>query len=143
MISAQRWLPLALVVVLVAGYPLVRIQQRVDARLQDFRVEEQMLYLSSGEWVKRLALGYDGLLACLYWTRAVQYYGRERLGPKRYQLLYNLLDITTSLDPQLLLAYRYGLAEGLLAYEGTVIFVSHDRWLVSRLATRVLEIRPD
>ncbi len=35
------------------------------------------------------------------------------------------------------------LAEGLLAYEGTVIFVSHDRWLVSRLATRVLEIRPD
>lgn len=108
MISAQRWLPLVLVVVLVAGYPLVRIQQRVDARLQDFRVEEQMLYLSSGEWVKRLALGYDGLLACLYWTRAVQHYGRERLGPKRYQLLYNLLDITTSLDPQLLLAYRYG-----------------------------------
>ncbi len=35
------------------------------------------------------------------------------------------------------------LSEGLLAYEGTVIFVSHDRWLVSRLATRVLEIRPD
>lgn len=35
------------------------------------------------------------------------------------------------------------LAEGLLAYEGTVIFVTHDRWLVSRLATRVLEIRPD
>jgi len=24
-----------------------------------------------------------------------------------------------------------------------VIFVSHDRWLVSRLATWVLEIRPD
>ena len=35
------------------------------------------------------------------------------------------------------------LAEGLLAYQGTVIFVSHDRWLVSRLATWVLEIRPD
>ena len=35
------------------------------------------------------------------------------------------------------------LAEGLEKYDGTIIFVSHDRWLVSRLATRILEIRPD
>ncbi len=35
------------------------------------------------------------------------------------------------------------LATGLQAYEGTVIFVSHDRWLVSQLATRVLEIKPE
>jgi ATPase subunit of ABC transporter with duplicated ATPase domains len=35
------------------------------------------------------------------------------------------------------------LQQGLAAYDGTVIFVSHDRWLASRLATRVLEIRDD
>ena len=35
------------------------------------------------------------------------------------------------------------LVEGLSAYDGTVIFVSHDRWFVSRLATRVIEITPD
>ena len=35
------------------------------------------------------------------------------------------------------------LAEGLEAYDGTIIFVSHDRWFASRLATRILEIRPD
>ena len=35
------------------------------------------------------------------------------------------------------------LEAGLAAYDGTVIFVSHDRWLVSRLATRVLEIMVD
>jgi len=34
------------------------------------------------------------------------------------------------------------LAEGLGAYEGTIVFVSHDRWFVSQLATRVLEITP-
>ena len=28
------------------------------------------------------------------------------------------------------------------AYEGTVIFVSHDRWFVSALATRIIEITP-
>ena len=35
------------------------------------------------------------------------------------------------------------LSEGLEAYEGTTVFVSHDRWLVSRLATHILEILPD
>jgi len=35
------------------------------------------------------------------------------------------------------------LADGLAGYDGTTIFVSHDRWLVSRLATRVVEIRAD
>jgi ATPase subunit of ABC transporter with duplicated ATPase domains len=35
------------------------------------------------------------------------------------------------------------LAEALKAYDGTLIFVSHDRWFVSKLATRVFEIRPD
>ncbi len=34
------------------------------------------------------------------------------------------------------------LVEGLQSYEGTVIFVSHDRWFVSQLATRILEIMP-
>jgi ATPase subunit of ABC transporter with duplicated ATPase domains len=34
------------------------------------------------------------------------------------------------------------LAQALLAYEGTVFFVSHDRWFVSQLATRVVEVIP-
>ena len=32
------------------------------------------------------------------------------------------------------------LADGLAAYDGTILFVSHDRWFVDRLATRILEI---
>ena len=34
------------------------------------------------------------------------------------------------------------LVEGLRAYDGTLLFVSHDRWFVSRLASRILEINP-
>jgi ABC-type multidrug transport system ATPase subunit len=34
------------------------------------------------------------------------------------------------------------LVESLQAYQGTLVLVSHDRWFVSRLATRVVEIRP-
>jgi ATPase subunit of ABC transporter with duplicated ATPase domains len=35
------------------------------------------------------------------------------------------------------------LVDGLKAFPGTLILVSHDRWFVSQLATRVLEIRAD
>ena len=35
------------------------------------------------------------------------------------------------------------LVDSLRAYDGTLVFVSHDRWFVSRLATRIIEIKPD
>ena len=35
------------------------------------------------------------------------------------------------------------LADGLGRYDGTVVFVSHNRWFVDELATRIVEIRPD
>jgi ATPase subunit of ABC transporter with duplicated ATPase domains len=35
------------------------------------------------------------------------------------------------------------LVEALQAFQGTVLFVSHDRWFVSKLATRVFDIRKD
>ena len=35
------------------------------------------------------------------------------------------------------------LVEGLKTYEGTLILVSHDRWFVGQLATRIVEIQPE
>ena len=35
------------------------------------------------------------------------------------------------------------LAEALVAYEGTLLLVSHDRWFVSKIATRILEVKPE
>jgi ATPase subunit of ABC transporter with duplicated ATPase domains len=35
------------------------------------------------------------------------------------------------------------LSKALAKYDGSIVFVSHDRWFVSRLATRIVEIRPD
>lgn len=72
---------------------------------------EEILYIPSGKALKRLSLGYSGILADIYWTRAVQYYGgkiRERDENTRYDLLSPLLDITTDLDPHLIVAYEAG-----------------------------------
>ena len=35
------------------------------------------------------------------------------------------------------------LVEGLRSYDGTLIFVSHDRWFVAQLASRIVEIKSD
>jgi hypothetical protein len=70
-----------------------------------------MLYVRSPETMKRLALSYDQLLADVYWIRAVQHYGRTKLSTepdKQYDLLYPLLDVTTSLDPMMNVAYYFG-----------------------------------
>ena len=113
MIPARRWLPLIVLISLLGGSGIVRVQQSLDASLAPLQAEVDELYLPSGEWVKRLSLGYDGLAACVYWTRVVQHYGRQRLeakagGRPNYALLYSLLDITTTLDPEMILAYRFG-----------------------------------
>lgn len=70
-----------------------------------------MLYVRSPEAIKRLALSYQSLLADVYWIRAVQHYGGTRLtnNPNAsYDLLYPLLDLTTSLDPRFNVAYLFG-----------------------------------
>jgi hypothetical protein len=72
---------------------------------------ENLLYVRSPETMKRLALSYDSLLADVYWIRAVQHYGGTRLSTdpdKRYDLLFPLLDLTTSLDERFNIAYYYG-----------------------------------
>jgi len=70
---------------------------------------EEVLYISSPKALKEMSLGYDGLLADVYWTRAVQYFGsKHHEGAHAFDLLAPLLEITTTLDPHLLTAYEYG-----------------------------------
>ena len=70
---------------------------------------EDVLYLPSSKTIKRLSLGYSGVLADIYWTRAVQYFGAKHIKhSQRYDLLYPLLDIATDLDPHIIVAYEYG-----------------------------------
>ena len=60
--------------------------------------------------MKRLVPGFEHLAADIYWLRTVQYFGGERVfaADKRFELLYPLVEITTTLDPRMDIAYRYG-----------------------------------
>jgi len=93
-----------------------------EARYPLREVDDETLYITSGAAARRLSFGFNALAADLYWIRAIQYYGGLKLrttdaasgapaGVRRtpdYKLLYPLLDLTTSLDPDFTIAYRFG-----------------------------------
>ena len=103
---------------LAVAVALQMLRDRAYSRDDQQRLS--VLYVRSGPALERIALEYDALAADVYWIRAIQYYGGMRLSEtdrskKRYELLYPLLDIATSLDPFFTIAYRFGaifLSEG-------------------------------
>jgi tetratricopeptide (TPR) repeat protein len=107
--SGRTWICYS--VCLICAILIVPAQDRLESRLGPFRQDSDLLFFSSPDLVKRMAFGYDGLLADFYWMRTIQYYGRRDEAEKRtirYKNLFTLLDITTTLDPNLLDAYRAG-----------------------------------
>lgn len=70
---------------------------------------QEALYIRSTTALQRMSLGYTGLLADVYWTRAVQYFGSHfHENAQDFSLLAPLLEITTELDPRLIPAYELG-----------------------------------
>jgi tetratricopeptide (TPR) repeat protein len=81
-------------------------------RLDEIRPKasiEDALYIDSPKMLERASLGFKGLMACIYWTRTVQYFGHRHYNHEQtYNELGPLLEITTALDPQLFPAYQFG-----------------------------------
>jgi len=93
---------------MILTFPL---QNLFKTHLTDTGPDPDLLYFSSSAVLKKMALGYDSLLADVYWLRTIQYFGNKEEAGKRtiqYKNLPALLDITTTLDPDLIDAYRIG-----------------------------------
>jgi len=119
---------------------IAALQKTIDAHTLSTANEQDELLLRSPALVKRLSLGYDALLGDIYWTRAVQYYGaRVGLPGAKFDLLWPLLDLSTTLDPKLLPAYRFGAI--FLSEPGTVGAGRTD--LAVELVKRGIAANPD
>jgi hypothetical protein len=107
--SHTRAMLLALVAVPALFAVCAALQMRIDVDTLATNQDKEELLLRSGPLLKKLSLGYESLLADIYWTRVVQYYGVRAHKPgATYDSLWPLLDITTTLDPNLMIAYRFG-----------------------------------
>jgi tetratricopeptide (TPR) repeat protein len=92
------------ILLIVASVPF---QRKIDDVRGRFRSIKETLYFSSSV-LRRISLGYDDLLADIYWLRALQYFGGTRFDETDPALLYKYFDILTDLDPKFVNAYRYG-----------------------------------
>jgi tetratricopeptide (TPR) repeat protein len=109
MIASRRAVTITVSVLLVTCMlASVMLLRRVE-QMRTTATLEEVLYITSPQMLKRLSLGYEGLMADIYWTRAVQYFGgRHAAYIDRYDLLAPLLELTTALDPHLIVAYQFG-----------------------------------
>jgi hypothetical protein len=98
------------VVFVACAAAVVYSQRRIDSELGPFRPQDEALYLWSGTQVRRMVPGFESIAADLYWLRTVQYFGGKRAfaADRRFELLRPLVEITTTLDPRMEIAYRYG-----------------------------------
>lgn len=89
---------------------LCGIQSRIDEQFGEYRATEEILYVESGDVLKKVLVGFENIAADLYWLRTVQYFGGQRMQvtTKNYDLLEPLLNITIDLDPDFKIAYTYG-----------------------------------
>jgi hypothetical protein len=86
-----------------------QLQTKIDQQKKTIRVEQDQLAFRSGNLIKTLSLEYAPFIGAVYWTRVVQYFGeKHRLHQTNFELLWPLLDIATTIDPQLIPAYRFG-----------------------------------
>jgi tetratricopeptide (TPR) repeat protein len=107
------------ITILLAGFCLLYpLQGWIDRTSPRASVGEETLYLS-GNTVKKMSLGLEGLAADVYWIRTVQYFGRKLIDSGKplsaaasqnihMDLLAPLLNVIVTLDPHHLPAYRFG-----------------------------------
>lgn len=108
------------IAVLIVGIGAsIALQRWMDAQRGVGSAVEEALYVNSGQTLKRASLGFNGLLADLYWLRTIQYFGSKsqqlkgdinigNVGEWNLTLLEPLINITTELDPNYVSAYRFG-----------------------------------
>jgi hypothetical protein len=109
-VSSRRFNAILLPLGLLLGFAGIwSLQRNIDVQFSALHEERDDLLIRSGLTLKLMSLEYDPLLADIYWTRVIQYYGRKHAQQNAdVQLLWPLLDISTTLDPHLMIAYRFG-----------------------------------
>ncbi len=92
-------------------------QNWMDSRRGATQSIDDTLYFSSSDALKRASIGFDGLMADIYWIRTLLYFGEkfeqqretnQFFDVSKLGLLEPMLNITVELDPKYIAAYRFG-----------------------------------
>ncbi|HKE35483.1 MAG TPA: hypothetical protein VKB66_09765 [Candidatus Acidoferrum sp.] len=107
--KSAKIIVLALVLLQGGFLGIWKLQHAIDKQHAAVKEERDYVLLSSAKLMKTMSLEYAPLMADFYWTRVVQFYGNKHVrGDANLEQLWPLLDIATTLDPNLLPAYHFG-----------------------------------
>jgi hypothetical protein len=97
---------LLIILLLIISIPF---QKNIAEERSKFTTIEETIRFSP-KILKIMALGFDEIVADIYWLRALQYFGNPDVPNKLKdsELLYRYFDIITELDPKFVNAYRFG-----------------------------------
>ena len=104
---SNRWWYAAIAALMMVS---LAVQVVRDRGWEPYQPPSGVMWIRSAPLAQRLALGFDNLVADVYWMRAVIYFGGQRraTSTQNFDQLYPLLDLVTSLDPYFKVAYRFG-----------------------------------
>ena len=108
----RRFHPLWLVILVLSLLGSIFVGRVLEAKGGATGLRDEPPYLPSPTFLRYASLGYRAMVVDLLWIRTVQYFGKELETPKereqKYRYLLPLLELTVSLDPQFIDAYRFG-----------------------------------
>ncbi len=96
------------VTILILIPPTFLTFNRVEALKTRIRVEGRGLFIPSSRFLKPASLGFDTMVADLYWLKTVQYIGDDFWFRKGYPQLFDLVNLVTDMDPRFEYAYEVG-----------------------------------
>ncbi len=99
----KKFIILLLLVILIANFAY-----RIELKKSPHELVGELMYFPSGVALRALSIGFYALLADLIWFRFIQYYGEHRLTDRKFEFMYHILDILTTLDTRFIYAYTLG-----------------------------------
>jgi hypothetical protein len=97
-----------IIVIILLLLLIANFSYRIDMKKSPHELIGEMMYFPSGIALKALSMGFYAPLADLVWLRFIQYYGEHRLSDAKFELMYHILDILTTLDSRFNYAYTLG-----------------------------------
>ncbi len=90
------------------GALLYNVQKQIEKQTAGRTVIQGLAQIPKGEYLKKVSLGHDSLMADLIWLRAIQVMGDKKVPPRQAEWLYRALDAATDLDPKFSYIYEAG-----------------------------------
>jgi|GEM_PF-230389 len=107
-IAPTKFIIIYLIIMAICLYLAISIQKRIDTQKGLHKKEGIDIVVPSGQYMKVAVLGYNNVVADLYYLKAHQYVGTQEVRKADFPQLYPIIDLVTDLDPKFLSPHFFG-----------------------------------